>query len=45
MATGIAAAAAVRRGADGHGLEVNRRGCNPRVRTENLGESNREGDA
>lgn len=37
--------AGIRRCADGHGLEVDRRGCNPQAHTENLGESDREEDA
>jgi len=43
--TAAAAAAGVRPGADGHGLGVDRRGCNPRVHTGNLGGSDREEDA
>ena len=39
------AAAGVCRGADGHDLEADRRGCNLQARTETLGESNREEDA
>ena len=45
MTETAAVAAGVRPGADGHGLEVDLRGCNPRVHTENLGGSDLEEDA
>jgi hypothetical protein len=44
--TEIAAVAArVRRGADGHDLEADRRGCNPQAHTENQRELDRDEDA
>ena len=39
------AAAGVCRGADGHDLEADRRGCNPQAHTESPGELNWKEDA